>query len=214
MLDFVEKAKRSKRNEREADLLEKEGVFTGSFCINPVTGKKMPIYVANFVLMAYGTGAVMAVPAHDQRDFEFAQKYGLPIEVVIKPAGAEQAPSAEDLTHAFEEDGVLVDSGEFSGMESGRRPDCDNRGPGKKRACRIDRAVPTPRLGNFAAALLGRAHSDHLLREVRCCAGPRTGPARCAPTGCRASGKRRLTPARPQAFLLDHLPEMRGRSPA
>jgi len=118
VLDFVERAKRSKRDEREADLLEKEGVFTGSCCINPVTGKRMPIYVANFVLIAYGTGAVMAVPAHDQRDFEFAEKYGLPIQVVIKPAEARQAPLAQDLTHAFEQDGVLVDSGEFTGMES------------------------------------------------------------------------------------------------
>jgi leucyl-tRNA synthetase len=124
VLDFIEKTKRSKRNERETDLLEKEGVFTGSYCINPVTGKKMPIYVANFVLMAYGAGAVMAVPAHDQRDFEFARKYGLPIEVVIKPADADsraKSPGSDaspDLTHAFEEDGVLVNSGEFSGMES------------------------------------------------------------------------------------------------
>ena len=118
VLDFVERAKRSKRDEREAELLEKEGVFTGSYCINPVTGEKMPIYVANFVLMAYGTGAVMAVPAHDQRDFEFAKKYGLPIKVVIKPAEAQDSPRAEDLTHAFEEDGVLVDSGKFSGMDS------------------------------------------------------------------------------------------------
>ena len=118
VLDFVERAKRSKRDEREAELLEKEGVFTGSYCINPVTGEKMPIYVANFVLMAYGTGSVMAVPAHDQRDFEFAKKYGLPIKVVIKPAEAQNSPRAEDLTHAFEEDGVLVDSGKFSGMDS------------------------------------------------------------------------------------------------
>ncbi len=118
VLDFVERAKQSKRNEREADLLEKEGIFTGSYCINPVTGNRMPIYVANFVLIAYGTGAVMAVPAHDQRDFEFAKKYGLPLRVVIKPAEAVQAPLAQDLTHAFEQDGVLVDSGEFTGMES------------------------------------------------------------------------------------------------
>ena len=119
VLDFVERAKRSKRDEREAELLEKEGVFTGSYCINPVTGEKMPIYVANFVVMAYGTGAVMAVPAHDQRDFEFAKKYGLPVKVVIKPAEAQDSPRAEDLMHAFEEDGVLIDSGEFSGMDSG-----------------------------------------------------------------------------------------------
>lgn len=118
VLDFVERAKRSKRDEREAELLEKEGVFTGSYCINPVTGEKMPIYVANFVVMAYGTGAVMAVPAHDQRDFEFAKKYGLPIKVVIKPTDAQDAPRAEDLTHAFEEDGVLADSGKFSAMDS------------------------------------------------------------------------------------------------
>ncbi|MGC9194036.1 MAG: leucine--tRNA ligase [Syntrophobacteraceae bacterium] len=118
VLDFIQRAKQSKRNEREAGLLEKEGVFTGSYCINPMTGAKMPIFVANFVLMAYGTGAVMAVPAHDQRDFEFAKKYDLPIRVVIKPPGARQAPSAQELTRADEEYGVLVDSGEFTAMES------------------------------------------------------------------------------------------------
>lgn len=123
VLDFVERAKRSKRDEREAELLEKEGVFTGSYCINPVTGLKMPIYVANFVVMAYGTGAVMAVPAHDQRDFEFATKYGLPIKVVIKPADTEVAPRADELTAAFEDDGVLVDSDRFSGMSSAEARD-------------------------------------------------------------------------------------------
>ncbi len=118
VLDFIQKAKQSKRNEREADLLEKEGVFTGGYCINPVTGKKMPVYVANFVLMAYGTGAVMAVPAHDQRDFEFAKKYDLPIDVVIKPAGAQHPPRASELAGADEEYGILVDSAEFTGMDS------------------------------------------------------------------------------------------------
>ncbi len=163
VLDFVERAKRSKRDEREADLLEKEGVFTGSCCINPVTGKRMPIYVANFVLMAYGTGAVMAVPAHDQRDFEFAKKYGLPIKVVIKPAEAQQAPLAQDLTHAFEEDGVLVDSGEFTAMESEAARIAITEALAKRGLAELTVAVPAPRLGNFAAALLGRAHSDHLL---------------------------------------------------
>jgi leucyl-tRNA synthetase len=118
VLDFVEKAKLSKRNEREAEILEKEGIFTGSYCINPVTGLKMPIYVANFVVMAYGSGAVMAVPAHDQRDFEFAKKYDLPIKVVIKPAGSEKAPLSEELSAAFEDDGILVDSGPFTGLPS------------------------------------------------------------------------------------------------
>ncbi len=116
VLQFVEKTKQAKRSDRETELLEKEGVFTGSYCINPVTNEKMPIYIANFVLMEYGTGAVMAVPAHDQRDFEFASKYGLPVRVVIKPADGEGPHEA--LTAAFEEDGVLLDSGPFSGMSS------------------------------------------------------------------------------------------------
>jgi leucyl-tRNA synthetase len=118
VLQFVERTKQAKRSDRTADLLEKEGIFTGSYCINPATREKMPIYVANFVLMEYGAGAVMAVPAHDQRDFEFAKKYGLPLKSVIKPVDAAAAPSAEELTAAFEEDGVLVDSGPFSGMSS------------------------------------------------------------------------------------------------
>lgn len=120
VLQFVEKAKQAKRSDRVADLLEKEGVFTGSYCTNPVTREKMPVYVANFVVMEYGTGAVMAVPAHDQRDFEFARKYGLPVKVVIKPEGSENPPEPDELTAAFEEDGILVNSGSFSGMDSAK----------------------------------------------------------------------------------------------
>lgn len=115
---FVERAKQAQRSDRTADLLEKEGVSTGSYCINPMTRERMPIYVANFVVMEYGTGAVMAVPAHDQRDFEFARKYDLPIKVVIKPEDSATAPTVDSLTQAYEEDGVLVDSGAYSGMTS------------------------------------------------------------------------------------------------
>ncbi len=96
---------------------EKEGVFTGSYCINPFTGERVPIYAANFVLMDYGTGAVMAVPAHDQRDFEFARAYGLPIRVVIQPEGEKLEAAA--LNEAWTETGVLADSGPFSGLSSG-----------------------------------------------------------------------------------------------
>jgi leucyl-tRNA synthetase len=106
---------------RTRGLLEetsKEGVFTGAYCLNPMTGWRMPIYVANFVLMEYGTGAVMAVPAHDQRDFEFAQKYDLPIKVVIQPPGAQELLRTEAMAEAYEEDGVLVDSGGFTGLAS------------------------------------------------------------------------------------------------
>ncbi len=114
---FIMKAVRQERARRIAGDYEKEGVFTGAYCTNPVTGERMPIFLANFVLMEYGTGAVMAVPAHDQRDFEFARKYGLPIKVVIQPRGG-QKPSVADMDTAFEDDGVLVDSGPFSGMTS------------------------------------------------------------------------------------------------
>jgi leucyl-tRNA synthetase len=117
VLELVDKAKRAKRSDREAEVLEKEGVFTGSYCINPATRQQIPVYVANFVVMEYGTGAVMAVPAHDQRDFEFATKYGLPIRLVIQPMNGDAA-SPESLTGADEEDGVLVSSGPFSGMTS------------------------------------------------------------------------------------------------
>ncbi|MCL1979751.1 MAG: leucine--tRNA ligase [Proteobacteria bacterium] len=96
--------------------LDKRGVFTGSYCINPFTNERIPIYVANFVLMEYGTGAVMAVPAHDQRDFEFARAYGLPIRVVVQPEGDPLDPAT--MTEAAEGPGVLVNSGPFTGQES------------------------------------------------------------------------------------------------
>lgn len=96
--------------------LDKEGVFTGAYCVNPLTNRKIPIFVANFVLMGYGTGAVMAVPAHDQRDFSFAQKYSLPIVVVVnKPGGLLEAAR---MSQAYEDPGVLINSGQFNGMTS------------------------------------------------------------------------------------------------
>jgi leucyl-tRNA synthetase len=115
---FVEYWQAQNRSRGVLEEITKEGVFTGRYCVNPVAGWQMPIYVANFVLLEYGTGAVMAVPAHDQRDFEFAQKYELPIKVVIQPPDAAAAPRAEDLAAALEEDGVLVNSGDFTGLAS------------------------------------------------------------------------------------------------
>ena len=102
------------RIKRGADDLEKEGVFTGAYCTNPLTGREMPIHVANFVLMGYGTGAVMAVPAHDQRDFEFARKYKLPMQVVIQPKG--KALDVAAMEAAYSDPGVLVNSGQFDGL--------------------------------------------------------------------------------------------------
>ncbi len=113
---FIEKIKKTDRIKRTADDFEKEGVFTGSYCINPLTGARMPIFLANFVLMDYGTGAVMAVPTHDQRDFEFARKYDLPLKVVIQPAEAVLDPATMD--QAFTDVGIMANSGRFDGMPS------------------------------------------------------------------------------------------------
>src|SRR5688500_12757692 len=104
--------------------VEKEGVDSGRRAINPFTGQPVPIWVANFVLIEYGTGAVMGVPAHDQRDFEFARKYGLPITVVVRPhGGADGAEGArvargDELDGAVSNDGVLVNSGPYDGLDS------------------------------------------------------------------------------------------------
>ncbi len=113
---FVEKIARTDRVRRTAEEFEKEGVWTGAFCTNPLTGCRMPVYLANFVLMEYGTGAVMAVPAHDQRDFEFARKYDIPIRVVIQPDGEILDPAT--MTEAFTEVGTMVNSDRFNGMRS------------------------------------------------------------------------------------------------
>jgi leucyl-tRNA synthetase len=102
--------------EKYGDQEEKIGLFTGRYAVNPVNNEKVPIYIANFVLMEYGTGAIMSVPAHDQRDFEFAEEYELPIRRVIAPESGE-IPDGP-MTEAFEDSGVLVDSEEFSGLES------------------------------------------------------------------------------------------------
>jgi leucyl-tRNA synthetase len=114
--EFVERMLRTDKIKRSSEDYEKEGVFIGAYCANPFTGRKMPIFAANFALMEYGTGAVMAVPAHDQRDFEFAKKYDLPIIVVISPPSVDL--SGETMTEAYVEDGVLVNSGVFDGLNN------------------------------------------------------------------------------------------------
>ncbi len=114
---FVERVAGQDRLIRSSEELEKEGIFTGGYCTNPVTGGKIPIFAANFVLYEYGTGAVMAVPAHDQRDFEFAKKYGLPIVAVIQPEG-DEGLAAGTMDRAYEGPGRMVNSGSFTGREN------------------------------------------------------------------------------------------------
>src|SRR5260370_6487323 len=136
---FAEKVRRASKELGEgAQAAEKEGIDTGIRARNPFTGKEIPVWVANFVLSGYGTGAVMAVPAHDQRDYEFAIKYNLSIDWVVRPADDEEvtqvaARKLVDGKQAFTDYGLLSDSREFRGMPSGQprlptAPDAHRRG--------------------------------------------------------------------------------------
>jgi leucyl-tRNA synthetase len=116
IMAFIERTLKVDTYIRTADFTLKEGVFTGRYCLNPVTGEEIPIYVANFVLFDYGTGAIMAVPTHDQRDFEFAKKYDLPLRVVIRPPDRDL--KEETMTEAYVEEGILVNSGPFNGLRN------------------------------------------------------------------------------------------------
>jgi leucyl-tRNA synthetase len=114
---FVEEQAARSVEDRFEDAAEKVGVFTGRHAINPFSGERLPIWAANFVLMDVGTGAIMSVPAHDERDFAFARRYGLPVRPVIRPEDGRPLDAAA-MTAAFPEDGVLHDSGEWSGLSS------------------------------------------------------------------------------------------------
>ena len=98
---------------------EKSGVFTGGYAVNPVNGERIPIWIADYVMMGYGTGAIMAVPAHDQRDFEFAKQFDLPIVLVVQPPDG-SIQSADDLQEAWPEEGVMVNSGPLNGITAGK----------------------------------------------------------------------------------------------
>ncbi len=113
---FVREALAEGEIARSAEEVEKRGIFIGAYCTHPLTGEKIPIWVTNYVLMEYGTGAIMAVPAHDQRDLEFARKYDIPVRVVIQPPGEQL--DATTMTQAWEEPGVQVNCDQFSGMDS------------------------------------------------------------------------------------------------
>jgi leucyl-tRNA synthetase len=113
---FCEKVVNEDKIARSSAETTKEGIYTGRNCINPVNGDIVQIWITNYVLMDYGTGAVMAVPAHDQRDFEFSKKYNLPMQIVIQ--NAEQSLVLENMTEAYVEPGILVNSGKFTGMDS------------------------------------------------------------------------------------------------
>ena len=116
ILAKIEEMKKLGTSEKELVSREKEGIWTGAYAVNPVNGEKVKIFVANFVIMAYGTGVVMAVPTHDQRDFEFAQKYNIEKKIVIQPTNEKLV--LEEMKGAYEGDGILVESAQFSGRNN------------------------------------------------------------------------------------------------
>ncbi|MDD5081581.1 MAG: leucine--tRNA ligase [Candidatus Omnitrophica bacterium] len=113
IIDFIARTSNKPMSERLMDSFDKEGVFTGKYAFNPMTGKKVPIWIANYILSGYGTGAIMCVPAHDKRDYDFACKYDIPVVTVIKPAAGKNNES-----ELFEDEGILVNSGDYSGLTS------------------------------------------------------------------------------------------------
>lgn len=119
--NFKKKVSKESAIDRVSGVLEKRGCFTGKYVINPLNDEEIPIWVANYILMEYGTGAVMAVPAHDQRDFEFAKKYNLPIRIVIQPK--DKRVTSDTMESAFDQEGIMVNSGQFNGLSSSKSVD-------------------------------------------------------------------------------------------
>lgn len=113
--EYIEKVKHESTHERAVSTA-KEGVFTGGYAVNPANGEEVPIWLADYVLMGYGTGAVMAVPAHDQRDFDFAKQNNLPVKLVIRPETRDSRPGT--MAEAFTDEGTMVNSGKFTGLKS------------------------------------------------------------------------------------------------
>jgi leucyl-tRNA synthetase len=118
--DYCKQAAAKSDMDRTAEDREKTGVWTGSYALNPVNGANIPIWIADYVLMGYGTGAIMAVPAHDQRDFEFARKFGLPVQVVVQPEG--ETLEGSTMTAAWTGSGRMVESGPLDGLTAGKGP--------------------------------------------------------------------------------------------
>jgi leucyl-tRNA synthetase len=190
VLNFIERTMKVDSFIRTADFTVKEGVFTGRYCINPLTREEIPIYVANFVLFDYGTGAIMAVPAHDQRDFEFAKKYNIPVRVVIKPFDRDL--DADTMKEAYIEEGILVNSGPFDGQRNleameGIAGHLEKKGLGFKTVNFRIRDWNISRQRYWGAPI-------PVIYCDRDCARSRKGSAHSAPPGCGAEGGRRFPP--------------------
>ena len=186
---FVAQCRQGSTMEVDVATAEKRGMDTGLNLRHPLTGERVPLWVANYVLMAYGEGAVMGVPAHDERDFAFAQRYALPIRTVVRPADGAYERVGSEWRAQYSDYGVLTDSGEYSGLESGARHRCHRRGARGARPRTQARAVAAARLGYFAPALLGLPDPADPLRAAAARCRCRTQTCRwcCRKTWCRTA---------------------------
>ena len=209
---FIEECRRGGTSAAELETMEKLGMPLGVHAVNPFNGERLEVWVANFVLMGYGTGAVMSVPGHDDRDHEFARRFGLPIRQVIAPADDTDV----DIREAAWTDKEKRGRRQLRGVLGARVPGVlrqDGALAGGDRPRCAPRQLPAPRLGRLAPALLGLSGADRPLRRLRDGAGAGR-PATGAAAGGRGHRGRRLSARPPPGVRRDRLPEVRsGRAP-
>ena len=186
--EYIEKVEHMNDIERTSTANEKTGVFIGKYAVNPFNKKEIPIYISDYVLMGYGTGAVMGVPAHDQRDFDFATKFGIDITPVVDPG--DPSIDLNNLKEACAAEGTLINSGEFSGLNNRVAIDrfidlVEKEGIGKK--------LQTQRLAHIQTEILGLPYTYDILRYLRMGAGERRKSSRNAPYRRRIYRKRRIS---------------------
>ena len=205
---FIEECKRGGVAEADMATMEKKGMPTGLFVVHPLNGEKLPVWVANYVLMGYGEGAVMAVPAHDERDFAFATKYGLEIRMSIASKTGAYSDVAAPWQEVYGDLGVCVNSGKYDGLDYPAAFDAIAADLAAQKSRREAHAVPPARLGHLAPALLGLPDSDHPLPELRRRAGARRATASRAARG-RHRHRRRQSARQDAVLLRMRLPEVR-----
>ena len=210
---YVAAAARKAELERVALDDDKTGVFTGGYTVNPVNGERVPIWIADYVLMSYGSGAIMAVPAHDQRDFDFATKYGLTIRTVIAPPDWEGKP----LSEAFLDDGPMVNSGQFDGIPFHSGDPRGHRVAARRGHGRLCDQLQAARLADLAPALLGHADPHRALRCLRRsprAGGPAAGAAAASRPDRPPESRRALAAGGRRGLGQHRVPVMRGRGAA
>ena len=204
---YLEKTKQTTEIERQSTDRPKTGVFLGVYATNPVNGEQIPVYAADYVLAEYGTGAIMAVPAHDQRDLDFARAYDLPVREVVDTGGPDPASSGV----ATPGDGTYVNSGPERAHRQGRRGAQDHRPTGVRRRRHRRGHLPAARLAAEPATLLGLPDPDHPLRAVRRGAGARrpTAGGAALSDGHGPGAEGHLTAGRGHRLGERRLPDLR-----